>query len=90
MTTLYLVPEFHDRNGGSLGSRCVDEIGCFHHQRDGTRRGVPRAIRGPDTFKLERWIAEGRSVRSIASELEVSRATVIAEAKRLGLRRKAA
>ena len=24
-----VVPEFHDRNGGSLGSRCVDEIGCF-------------------------------------------------------------
>ena len=76
--------------GSQEGLSSVDVIGCFHHQRDGTRRGVPRAIRGPDTFKLERWIAEGRSVRSIASELEVSRATVIAEAKRLGLRRKAA
>lgn len=59
-------------------------------KRRGKRLGRPRAIRGPDTFKLERWIAEGRSVRSIASELEVSRATVIAESTRLGLRRKVA
>ena len=55
-------------------------------KRRGKRLGRPRAIRGPATFKLERWIAEGRSIRSIASELEVSRATVIAESRRLGLR----
>ncbi len=59
-------------------------------KRRGKRLGRPRAIRGPDTFKLERGIGEGRSIRSIASELEVSRATVIAEATRLGLRRKVA
>ncbi len=59
-------------------------------KRRGKRLGRPRAIRGPDTFKLERGLAEGRSIRSIASELEVCRATVIAEATRLGLRRSVA
>ncbi len=66
------------------------KAGLAAAKRRGKRLGRPRAIRGSATFKLERWLAEGRSVRSIASELEVCRATVIAEATRLGLRRSVA
>ncbi len=54
-------------------------------RRRGKRIGRPRAISGSATFALERGLSEGRSVRSLARELGVSRATVTAEARRLGL-----
>ncbi len=54
-------------------------------RRRGKRIGRPRAISGSATFALERALSEGRSVRSLARELGVSRATVTAEARRLGL-----
>ncbi len=51
----------------------------------GKRIGRPRAITGSSTFALERGLAEGRSIRCLARELGVSRATVAAEVRRLGL-----
>ncbi len=54
-------------------------------RRRGKRIGRPRAITGSASFALERGLAEGRSIRSLASELGVSRATVTAEVRRLGL-----
>ncbi len=54
-------------------------------RRRGKRIGRPRAITGASSFALERGLAEGRSIRSLASELGVSRATVTAEVRRLGL-----
>ncbi len=54
-------------------------------RRRGKRIGRPRAISGSATFALERGLSEGRTVRALARELGVSRATVTAEARRLGL-----
>lgn len=52
-------------------------------KRRGARFGRPRAIRGPDTYKLERRLREGASLRTVAKELGCSAATVMREAKRL-------
>ncbi len=54
-------------------------------RRRGKRIGRPRAITGSATFALERGLAEGRSISSLARDLGVSRATVTAEVRRLGL-----
>ncbi len=54
-------------------------------RRRGKRIGRPRAITGSASFALERGLAEGRSIRFIAGDLGVSRATVAAEVRRLGL-----
>ncbi len=54
-------------------------------RRRGKRIGRPRAITGSASFALERGLSEGRSIRSLARELGVSRATVTAEVRRLGL-----
>ncbi len=54
-------------------------------KRRGKRIGRPRAINGSASFALERGLAEGRSISSLARELGVSRATVTAEVRRLGL-----
>jgi DNA invertase Pin-like site-specific DNA recombinase len=52
-------------------------------RRRGARFGRPHAIRGPDTYKLERRLREGASLRTVAKELGCSAATVMREAKRL-------
>lgn len=52
-------------------------------RRRGARIGRPRALRGSDTFRLERLLAEGRSLRQVARELSVSAGTVAREAARL-------
>ncbi len=54
-------------------------------RRRGKRIGRPRAITGSASFALERGLAERRSISSLARELGVSRATVTAEVRRLGL-----
>ncbi len=54
-------------------------------KRRGKRIGRPRAINGSASFALERGLAEGRSISSLARELGVSRATVTAEVRRVGL-----
>lgn len=54
-------------------------------KRRGKRLGRPRAIRGPETFRMERLLREGRSLRAIGRELGVSAATVAREAERLGV-----
>ena len=54
-------------------------------RRRGKRIGRPRAITGSATFALERGLAEGRSISSLARDLGVSRGTVTAEVRRLGL-----
>jgi DNA invertase Pin-like site-specific DNA recombinase len=52
-------------------------------RRRGKRLGRPRAIRGPDTFRMERLLAEGKSLRAVARALGVAASTVKAEAERL-------
>jgi DNA invertase Pin-like site-specific DNA recombinase len=54
-------------------------------KRRGKRLGRPRAIRGSDTFTMERLLQKGSSLRAVARELKVDPATVSREAKRLGL-----
>ena len=54
-------------------------------RRRGKRIGRPKAITGSAGFALERGVAKGRSISSLARELGVSRATVTAEVRRLGL-----
>ena len=54
-----------------------------HGTRSGRAIGRPRAIRGPDTFRLERMLAQNHSLRSIGRTLGVSASTVKAEARRL-------
>ena len=41
------------------------------------------AIRGSDTFRMERFLAEGKSLRAVAQALGVTASTVKAEAERL-------
>ena len=57
MTMLYLVPEFHDRNEGSLGSRCVDEIGCFRHLGAPGEVGVFVGVQASYLFRKMRYLA---------------------------------
>lgn len=52
-------------------------------KRRGRRLGRPRAIRGPDTFRMEALLREGKSLRAVARELGVSAMTVKREAERL-------
>ena len=52
-------------------------------ERRGARIGRPRAIRGPETFALERMQRQGLSVRAIAREIGCSAATVSRELQRL-------
>ena len=52
-------------------------------RRLGKRLGRPRAIRGSDSFRMERLLAEGKSLRAIARALGVAASTVKAEAERL-------
>lgn len=52
-------------------------------RRRGARIGRPRALRGSDTFAMERLLRQGLSVRAVARELGVSAATVSREARRL-------
>ena len=53
-------------------------------KRRGKRLGRARAIVGPDTFRLEAMLRDGRSMRSIAREFGVSVSTVSRTAARLG------
>src|SRR5690606_29648849 len=52
-------------------------------KRRGARIGRPRAIRGSDTFAMERLLRQGLSVRAVARKLGCSAATVSREARRL-------
>jgi len=55
-------------------------------RRRGARIGRPRAIRGSDTYKVERRLREGASLGQVARELGVATTTVSRAARRLGVR----
>jgi DNA invertase Pin-like site-specific DNA recombinase len=56
----------------------------------GKRLGRRRVLAGPGSIRLEGLYRKGASLRSIARELGVGKATVVREVQRLGLRRAAA
>ena len=54
-------------------------------RRRGKRIGRPRAIRGSDSFEMERMLRNGKSFGAVARKLNCHTSTVSREAKRLGL-----
>ena len=55
-------------------------------RRRGARIGRPRAIRGTDTYTMERRLRDGASLGQVARELGVAKTTVAREAARLKVR----